>query len=94
MSRYAFLHRWDPRKVAILHKAGPSALGRILLAQKEGNLSLEDATCADPSPGTCAYLLRFDRFRGAYDAYLNGMLVFKDDPDMAVNKAPETIIPL
>lgn len=66
MRRYAFLHGWDPRKVAILHKAGPGALRRIL----DRGEPLGAAACRDATPGLCEYLSRFDLFYARYRQYL------------------------
>ena len=65
MQRYSFLHQWNPKKVAMLHKMGPSGLGRVL-ARVENGTSLGDAVCDDNLAGACEYYKRFVTVRKYY----------------------------
>lgn len=66
MKRYAGLHGWVPENIALLHKAGPTGLARILRRKRNKNLTLKDSTCADATVGACEYLRRFREARSLY----------------------------
>lgn len=76
MRRYQGIHQWDPLKIALLHKAGPNAGGRIIKMHREMGIPLGEAACKDDSPGTCEYLKRFHAYFGVYQKYMDSRLVF------------------
>lgn len=70
MKRYDSLHDWDPNKVALLHKMGPSDFRKALRKAGRG-LGFSDAVCVSASPNACEYLRRFEVLSHAYGKILN-----------------------
>lgn len=72
MQRYSSMHNWEPEKVAVIHKTGPTEFQRILSRQRQGQ-TFDEAVCSSPMEGACEYLNRFRTYRSLYrDEWYSG----------------------
>lgn len=66
MTRYEFLHNWEPEKVVVLHKVGPTAFQRIQRRMAREGVNFSDSVCRDSTPNACEYLERYRRYYEIY----------------------------
>lgn len=68
MTRYEHIHKWDDEKIAVLHKAGPTGLRRILHHKRRTKKSFHHAVCSYNKPsGVCTYLTRYKSYKEIYE---------------------------
>lgn len=66
MQRWDHIHRWDPRYVALLHKAGPQVTRQVIDETAAGSTLIESAA-KSVYPESGEYITRFDRLKSAYE---------------------------
>jgi hypothetical protein len=66
MSKWDHVHNWEPRYIALTHKAGAPAARLIIKDAEESGDSLIDASERSSTPNTAEFIRRFDRFRQLY----------------------------